>query len=161
MLPTKLKVNCPFGSGDEVQNRFSRWPPWRSSWISDRNDFSLFLSTCHQMLPTEFRVNVFNGSGEEVQNRSRRWPPWRPYWISDRNNLRYFLSTCHPDASYQESNQSVQRFRIFDLGLTALSRKFHSYRADRSSNAGENRRSQEKPPDHPQAELGFPTCDLS
>ena len=112
MLPTKLKVNCPFGSGDEVQNRFSRWPPWRSSWISDRNDFSLFLSTCHQMLPTEFRVNDFNGSGEEVQNRSRRWPPWRPYWISDRNDFSYFLSTCHPDASYQESNQSVQRFRI-------------------------------------------------
>ena len=40
MLPTKF-----FGSGKEVKNRFSRGPPWRPSWISDRNDFSSFLST--------------------------------------------------------------------------------------------------------------------
>ena len=42
MLPTKFKVNKPFGSGVEVKNRFSRWPPWRPSGISNRNDFSHF-----------------------------------------------------------------------------------------------------------------------
>ena len=42
MLPTKFRVNWPFGSG-EVKNRFLRWP----SWISDRNDFSYFLFTSH------------------------------------------------------------------------------------------------------------------
>ena len=47
MLPTKFQVNCPLGSGDEVKNRFSRWGPWRPSWIPDRNDFSLFRSTSH------------------------------------------------------------------------------------------------------------------
>ena len=41
MHPTKFGVNWPFGSGEEAKNRFSRWPPWRPSWISDRHDFSL------------------------------------------------------------------------------------------------------------------------
>ena len=35
MLPTKFRVNWPFSSGEEAKNRFSRWLPWRSSWISD------------------------------------------------------------------------------------------------------------------------------
>ena len=29
------------------KNRFSRWLSWRLSWISDRDDFSYFLSTGH------------------------------------------------------------------------------------------------------------------
>ena len=33
--------------------------------------------------------------------------------------------------------------------FTALSRIFHLYRADRSSNVGENRSTRGKPPDHP------------
>ena len=44
VLPIKFGVNCPFGSGEEAKNRFSRWRP---SWISDRNDFSYFWSTSH------------------------------------------------------------------------------------------------------------------
>ena len=46
MLPSKFGVNWPFGSG-EAKNRFSRWWPWRPSWISVRNDFSYFWSTSH------------------------------------------------------------------------------------------------------------------
>ena len=42
MLPTKFRVNWPFDSGEEAKNRFSRWLPWRPSWISDRYDFSYF-----------------------------------------------------------------------------------------------------------------------
>ena len=42
MLPSKFGVNWLFGSGEEAKNRFSRWRPWRPSWISDRNDFSCF-----------------------------------------------------------------------------------------------------------------------
>ena len=45
MLPTNFGVNLPFGSGVEAKNRFSRWLPWRPSCISDRHDFSYFLST--------------------------------------------------------------------------------------------------------------------
>ena len=43
MLPTKFRVNWPFGSGEEAKNRFSRWLPWRPSWFYDRHDFSYFL----------------------------------------------------------------------------------------------------------------------
>ena len=42
MLPTKFRVNWPFSSGEEAKNRFSRWLPWRPSWISDWHDFSYF-----------------------------------------------------------------------------------------------------------------------
>ena len=31
----------------KAKNRFSRWRPWRPSWISDRHDFSYFWSTSH------------------------------------------------------------------------------------------------------------------
>ena len=35
-LSTKFQVKWPFGPGEEAKNRFSRWQPWPSSWISDR-----------------------------------------------------------------------------------------------------------------------------
>ena len=41
-LPTKIRVSWHFGSGEEFQNRFSRWWPY---CISNRNDFSYFWST--------------------------------------------------------------------------------------------------------------------
>ena len=41
ILPTKFRVNWPFATG-EVLNRFSRLPPQRQSWISNRIDFSYF-----------------------------------------------------------------------------------------------------------------------
>ena len=43
MLPSKFGVSWLFGSGEEAKNRFSRWLPWRPSWISDWHDFWLFL----------------------------------------------------------------------------------------------------------------------
>ena len=42
MLPTKFRVNWPLSSREDAKNRYSRWLPWRSSWISDQNDFSFF-----------------------------------------------------------------------------------------------------------------------
>ena len=47
MLPTMFGVNWLLGLGEKAKNRFSRWPPWRPSWISDRHDFSYFWSTSH------------------------------------------------------------------------------------------------------------------
>ena len=41
MLPTNFQVNWHFGSGREAKNRFSRWPPWWPSWISDWNGFGV------------------------------------------------------------------------------------------------------------------------
>ena len=37
MLPSKFGINWPFSSEEEAKNRFSRW---RTSWISNLNDFS-------------------------------------------------------------------------------------------------------------------------
>ena len=47
MLLTKFQVNWLVGLGEEVKNRFSRWPPWQPSWISNQHDFSYFWSTSH------------------------------------------------------------------------------------------------------------------
>ena len=44
IFPNKFQVSWPFISG-EVQNMFSRCQPKRPSCISDKNDFSYFLST--------------------------------------------------------------------------------------------------------------------
>ena len=41
MFSTKFRVNWPFSS-KEAKNRFSRWPPWWPSWISNREDFCYF-----------------------------------------------------------------------------------------------------------------------
>ena len=54
MLPIEFLVNCPFGSREEAQNRFS---PWWPSWISNGNDFVNFDLQVTLMLPTKFRVN--------------------------------------------------------------------------------------------------------
>ena len=67
MLPSKFGVSWPFRSAEEAKNRFSRWLPWRPSWISDRHDFNYFLST--PMLPSKFGVNWPVSSGEEVKNK--------------------------------------------------------------------------------------------
>ena len=42
MLPTKFRVNWHLGLEEEAKNRFSRWPPWRPSWIYDLHNFSYF-----------------------------------------------------------------------------------------------------------------------
>ena len=75
MLPTKTRANRPFGSGEEANNRLSRWPPLRPSWIFNQILAIFDLQT--PMLPTKFGVNWSFGS-EEVKNRFLRWP-WRPF----------------------------------------------------------------------------------
>ena len=43
------QVSCQvvFVSGEEAKNKFSRWWPWRPSWMFDRNNFSYFWSSIH------------------------------------------------------------------------------------------------------------------
>ena len=88
MLLTKFRVNWPFGS-KEAKNRFSRWLPWRPSWISDWHNFSYFSSTSHPNV-SKFGVNWPFGAGEEAKYRfSRSWP-WWPFGIFDQNDFSYF-----------------------------------------------------------------------
>ena len=51
MVPSKFQVKWPVGSGEKAKNRFLRWPPWRGSCSSDRNEFSYFLCTSHLDAP--------------------------------------------------------------------------------------------------------------
>ena len=97
MHPSKFGVNWPFCSGEEAKNRFSRWPPWRPSWIYDR--LLLIYKSPWCFLP---RLESIGLSVQEKKRKNRfsRWRPWRPSWISDRHDFSYFWSTSHPDASF-------------------------------------------------------------
>ena len=44
--PIKFQLNWTYGLGGDVIWRISRWPPWRPSWTSERNDFSNSESSC-------------------------------------------------------------------------------------------------------------------
>ena len=87
ILPMNFESISSFGSGEKVQNKFSRWPPWPQFGISYRNDLSYFDLQVTPMLPTKFRVNWPFSSEEEGKNRFSRWPQ---SWISDRNDFSYF-----------------------------------------------------------------------
>ena len=69
MIPTKFQIKWSFGSGEEAKNRFSRWPPWRPSWISDRNDFTCFLSMSIYAISHTVRWNL-----TEFSPPGRRFP---------------------------------------------------------------------------------------
>ena len=46
MPPIKFRLNPTSHSGAKVVWRFSRWPPWWPSWISEQNDFRHSKSLC-------------------------------------------------------------------------------------------------------------------
>ena len=54
MILTKFQVNWPLGSGEEVKNRFSRWPSWQPSWIPIGTSLVIFDLPVTPMLPTKF-----------------------------------------------------------------------------------------------------------
>ena len=58
MPPIKFWLNPTYLLGGYVVWRISRWPPWRPSWISDRNDFSNFESLSHCDPSHQFWISV-------------------------------------------------------------------------------------------------------
>ena len=91
-----FQVNWPFVSGEEAKKRFSRWWPWRLSWISDRNNFDYFALQDTAMLPTKFQFSWPFDSGEEANKRAK---------------VALF---CSPD--YQTSlSQLAFRFKKFNI----------------------------------------------
>ena len=96
MLPTKFRVNSPFGSWEEEKNRFSRWPPWQPSCISE-----LFLIYKSPRCSVSF--------GPLVQEKMRK---------IDFQDGRYhgfligmFWSTSHSNASSKVSSPLAQGCR--------------------------------------------------
>ena len=110
MSPIKFWLNPTYGLGGDVVLRISCWPPWRPSWILERNDFSNSESLSHWDASHQVLLNPTYGLEGDVVWRILRFPQWRPSWISERNNFINFESLYHCDASYQVSAQSNLRF---------------------------------------------------
>ena len=66
ILLIKFRVNWFFCSGEQVQNRFSRWRLWRPNCISVKKSFSYFWSTSHS--DTFYQVSI----GLSVQENKRK-----------------------------------------------------------------------------------------
>ena len=66
MLPTKFRVNWPFGSGEKAKNRFSRWLPWRRSCFMIGMILAIFDLQVTPMLPTKESTDL------SVQEKKRK-----------------------------------------------------------------------------------------
>ena len=91
MLPTKFRVNWPFGSGEEAKLDFQDGCHGGPLRFQIRIIVAIFDLQDTLMLPTKFQVNWPFSSGEEAKNRFSRWPLWRPFWISNLNILAFFF----------------------------------------------------------------------
>ena len=97
MLPYKFGINWPFSSGEEAKNRFSRWRPWWPSWISDRNDFSYFLSTSHPDASYQVLSQMAQGCRRSrllkqlFTPHDRRWMTDDWHWLTTIAHHEHFV----------------------------------------------------------------------
>ena len=56
MLPSKFRVNWPFGSGEEAKNRFSRWQHWWHLGFPIGTILAIFDLQVTPMLPTKYQL---------------------------------------------------------------------------------------------------------
>ena len=107
MLHTKFQLNTISGSGEEVENRFSRWPLWRPYLISNRHDLYNLRSTSCPDAP------------HQISDQSDKWFWRRRFFLvfsqnaplrgpkkGQRPHLYNLRSTSCPDAPHQISAQS-------------------------------------------------------
>ena len=64
ILQMNFLVNCPFGSGEKVQNRFSTGLLGRPSWISNQNNFTFLI--CKS---SKYFLSSFQSTGLSVQEK--------------------------------------------------------------------------------------------
>ena len=106
ILRIKLQVRWHFGSGNEVQNRISRWRPYL---IFNQKYFSYFQYEI--ILASEFQSqNLASRIKREIQYRFSRWRLSQPSWIFDRNDFSCFWSTHCPNTCYQVLSQLAYLF---------------------------------------------------
>ena len=79
MLPTKFRVNWPFGSGEEAKTDFQDGCHGAHPGFTIGMILAIFDLQVTPMLPTKFGVNWPFGSGEEAKNRFSRWLPWHDF----------------------------------------------------------------------------------
>ena len=69
MLPTKFRVNWPFGSGEEAKKSFQNGRHGGHVGFPIGTILAIFYLQVTSMLPTKFRVYWPFGPGEEAKNR--------------------------------------------------------------------------------------------
>ena len=136
MLPRKFGVNWPFGSGEEAKNRFSRWRPWRPSWISDRHDFSYFWCTSHPDASYQVSSQFAQGCRSRLLNQCWRrmtddghWlttivhhEPFALRWANKYNLLPNVLSKNSSMGGKQLSSWCDTAFCSISWGFTMFAR---------------------------------------
>ena len=81
----------------EVVWRFSRWPPWLPSWISERNVLSSSESLCCYNASHQVSAQSDLRFGEDIVWRVSR----QPSWILEQNDF----SNSNPPKGLKASNQ--------------------------------------------------------
>ena len=89
MLPTSLKVDKPFGSGEERKTDFQDGCHGGHLGFPIGTILANFNLSVSPMLPTKFQDNWLLGLGE-AKKRFSRWPSWWPSWISKQHDFSYF-----------------------------------------------------------------------
>ena len=113
MLPSKFGVNWPFGSGEEAKNIFSRWLPWRPSWISDQSRQSVGPGSSR---PKKFKTQPSAGkvtATEVLQEKKQKidFQDGCHLGFPIRMILAIFDLLSHPNASSHVWSQFAFRFR--------------------------------------------------
>ena len=101
ILPTKFRVHCPFSSGEEAQNRFSRWRP---SWISNPNDSSYFWSTSHS--DTSYQVSSHLAQGCRSND-------WKQIVDTARRTLTNYNSSLHEHFVLRWANTPMETLSCY------------------------------------------------
>ena len=120
MLPSKFRVNWPFGSGAEAKNRFSRRRPWQPSWISDRNNFSYFLSTGHPDASYQVSSQLAQGCRRSRLLKQLLTPhdKWQTgHWLRRRCLLKVFLFLDLTTILFSQAEPLVEYFCANRRGL--------------------------------------------
>ena len=103
-LPS-FRLNLTYDLGDVIW-KISRSPPWRPSWISERNDFSNYEYLCY----CDASHQVSTQSNLRFVRRCLKNFNMAATWILERKDFSNSESLCHYDASHQDSAQSDLRF---------------------------------------------------
>ena len=91
--------------------RFSKWPPWQPSWISERNDFSHSETLCCSNVFYQVSAQSDLWYGRRCRLKIFMMATWRPSWISEWNYFNKSKPPCGPNAIHQVWAQSDLRFR--------------------------------------------------
>ena len=101
IFPMKF-VNCPFGSGEKVQNRFSTW-----LGCPIRMTSAIFNLQVTPILPIKFRVNGAFISGDEVQKKKKRFSRWQQW-----RHLVFPIGTILAIFDLQVTSMNLTKFQV-------------------------------------------------